>query len=84
MKYEFYRDVQRAAQMRDKNRKCIVLGEFNAQTDVVHNKTDFNSDSVIEDKNCNENGYRIKSYCRSANLRMAQLSIFYTRYYNSS
>ena len=72
MKDEFYRDVRKAAQMRDKNRKLIVMRDFNAQTDVVYNKTDFNSDSVIEDKNCNENGYRLKSYCRAAKLSMPQ------------
>ena len=50
----------------------IVLGDFNAQTNVVYSKTYFDKNSIIEDVNCNENGYRLKSYCRATNLNMIQ------------
>ena len=72
MKDDFYRDIRKATQIKEKNRKLIVLGDFNAQTNVVYSKTNFGSNSIIEDVNCNENGYRLKSYCRSAKLNMIQ------------
>ena len=72
MKDDFYRDIRKATKIKEKNRKLIVLGDFNAQTNVVYSKTNFGSNSIIEDVNCNENGYRLKSYCRAAKLNMIQ------------
>ena len=63
-KESFYRDLRKACNKDNKNRKLIVLGDFNAETNMVLKKTDYNGKTVLLDNRCNENGEKLKSYCR--------------------
>lgn len=71
-KEEFYRNLRKACKIDNHQRKLIVLGDFNAETDMVLRKTDFDETSVALDNCCNDNGERLKSHCRKFKLSMIQ------------
>ena len=71
-KDDFYRKVRKACVSTSKNHKLIVAGDFNAITSVVLKNSYFNSTSIIEDLVCNDNGSRLKQFCRSNKLSMIQ------------
>lgn len=71
-KESFYRDLRKACNKDNKNRKLIVLGDFNAETNMVLKKTDYNGKSVLLDNLCNDNGEKLKSHCRQYKLCMTQ------------
>ena len=70
-KDNFYRKLQKAC-TKDKTHKLIVGGDFNAISSVVLKQTFFNGKNFIDDPQCNDNGNRIKSFCRSKSLCMLQ------------
>ena len=72
LKAEFYRNLRKAIANPDNNRKLIVLGDFNAQTEIVHRKTEFDGTNILEDNICNDNRQRLKSFCRSNRLCIPQ------------
>ena len=72
LKAEFYRNLRKAIVNPDNNRNLIVLGEFNAQMEIVHRKTEFDGKNILEDHICNDNGQRLKSFCRSNRLCIPQ------------
>ena len=64
----FYKNLQKVCQKTEKHQKIIVAGDFNANTSLAYQKCHYNGRNVIEDDECNENGRRLKSLCRSKHL----------------
>ena len=71
-KDEFYRLVRKACIKNNKHQKLIVAGDFNAQTSVALRKCNFDECSIVQDNDCNDNGERLKSFCKLKKLRMLQ------------
>ena len=71
-KDEFYRKVKKACDLKRKHHKLIVLGDFNAQTSVAYKQCLFDVKTIIEDNECNDNGNRLKHFCRYKELCMPQ------------
>ena len=71
-KDEFYRKVRKSCESLQKNHKLLVCGDFNAITSVVLSNTCYNGTNIVEDKKCNDNGERLKTFCRSNKLCMLQ------------
>ena len=71
-KDEFYRHLKKACIKKDRHQKLIIAGDFNAQTSVVLRKCSFDENSVVQDNECNENGERLKSFCKLQKLKMLQ------------
>ena len=67
-KDDFYRLLKKACVNKDKNRKLIVAGDFNAKTDIALRKCDYDGQIIIPDENCNANGTRMKDFCRNNKL----------------
>ena len=55
-----------------KHRKIIFAEDFNAETSVVLEKANYNGKNIVDDKICNDNGQRLKSFCRAKNLCFPQ------------
>ena len=68
LKNNFYRILRKATAKNQKHQKLLVLGDFNAKTSVACRKCDFDGVRVVDDDNCNDNGYRLKNYCRNYKL----------------
>jgi len=68
-KNAFYR---LASVKQHKHQKLLVCGDFNATTAVSLKQTHFDGKNIIEDSICNDNGTRLKSFCRESGLCMAQ------------
>lgn len=68
----FYKNLRKVCAKDEPQRKLIVLGDFNAETDIVLKKSDFDGTFAVEDKLCNDNGERLKSHCRKFKLCMSQ------------
>ena len=68
LKNNFYRMLRKATVKNQKDQKLLVLGDFNAKTSVACRKCDFDGIKVVVDDNCNDNGYRLKNYCRNYKL----------------
>ena len=71
-KDDFYRKVRKACISTMKNHKLLVVGDFNAITSVALKNSYFNSTSITEDLVCNDNGSRLKQFCRYNKLCMIQ------------
>ena len=72
LKDSFYRQLRKACVKQHKHQKVIVCGDFNATTAVSLKQTFYDGKSSIEDPICNDNGARLKSFCRQLNLCMSQ------------
>ena len=70
-KDDFYRLLRKAC-ITQKNQKLIVTGDFNATTSVSLTNCKFNGTQIVDDPLCNDNGSRIKTFCRSMKLSMSQ------------
>ena len=68
----FYRLLKKSCVKQDKHQKLVVLGDFNATTAVPLEKNDFDGRQIINDPICNDNGARLKSFCREYRLCMSQ------------
>ena len=68
----FYRKVRKSCESLQKNHKLLVCGDFNAITSVVLSNTCYNGTNIVEDKKCNVDGERLKTFCRSNKLCMLQ------------
>ena len=68
----FYRLLEKACKTEDKHRKLIIAGDFNATTSISLKKCSYDWSKIVEDELCNENGSRIKSFCRKLRLCMPQ------------
>ena len=67
----FFRNLCKACNVKEKHRKLLVLGDLNATTSLAYRKSCFDGVKVIPDDNFNENGSRLKSFCRRMKLGMA-------------
>jgi len=73
---KFYLDLTKACQTNDKHQKLLVSGDFNATTDVVRRKSNFDGIKSITDDNFNDNDQRLKQFCRTHKLNIS--STFFT------
>ena len=67
----FYRNLSKACNIKERNRKLLVLGDLNATTSLAYRKSCFDGVKVLPDDNFNENGSKLKSFCRKMKLGMA-------------
>ena len=67
----FYKQLQKACKKQEKHQKLIVAGDFNAHTSLAFKQCYYNGRMIIEDDDCNDNGLRLKSFCRDKNLCIA-------------
>ena len=70
-KDDFYRSMKAACATKQKHQKLIVVGDLNAKTHVATYKSCYDSTSIQDDPDCNDNGRRPKSFCRSEKLSMS-------------
>lgn len=70
-KRKFYSDIKKASKTNNKNQKLIVAGDFNATTEVAKYKSNFNGKKIVLDHHCNDNGERLKHYCRFQDLSIS-------------
>ena len=68
----FYRMLRKASKKQYKHQKLIVNGDFNATTSVSLKQCYFDGKKVIEDDLCNDNGFRLKSFCKEFQLCISQ------------
>ena len=71
-KYSFYRELKKACKKQNNHQKLFINGDFNATTAASLNQTYYDSKKAIEDPICNENGMRLKGFCKQLNLCMTQ------------
>ena len=74
----FYRTVNKACARKEKNQKLLVIGDFNAKTSLALKKCCFDGSNIIPDEEFNENGSRMKSFCRKNMLGIASSFFEYT------
>ena len=70
-KDNFYRKMNKACLMKNKKQKLLVLGDLNATTSIAYKKSCFDGIKVLPDDSFNDNGSRLKSFCRQNKLGMA-------------
>ena len=84
----FYTSLNKATVKTEKHQKILVTGDFNATTSVAERRCYFDDSKIIEDPLCNDNGRRLKQFCRNKQLCIAstffkhQLLHRYTWYSN--
>lgn len=71
LKDNFYRILRKASVKREKHQKIIIMGDFNAKTSIAYRKCNFDGVELVQDENCNDNGYRMKNFCRNFKLGIA-------------
>ena len=60
------------------HQKVIVTGDFNAETGLAKYKSFYDGESLIQDNECNDNGCRLKSFCKSQKLCISSSFFDYT------
>ena len=70
-KQKFYSDLKKACQKNNKHQKLLVAGDFNATTEVARYKSNFDGKKPVADNNFNDNGQRLKQFCRSYHLNIS-------------
>ena len=63
-----YRQLKTACSKNQKHQKLVIVGDFNATTNVANYKSCYDGTKIVEDPNCNGNGSRLKSFCKSKKL----------------
>ena len=74
----FYRAVNKACKSTEKRQKLLVLGDLNAKTSLAYQKCCYDGIKVIPDNDFNDNGSRLKSFCRQNRLCIASTFFDYT------
>jgi len=64
----FYRSMKKACVKTEKHQKLIIVGDFNATTSVALQKCNYDGLQIVPDEICNDNGTRLKNFCRSTKL----------------
>lgn len=77
-KDNFYRMINKACSKIEKNQKIIVIGDFNAETSLANRKCSFDGSIIIQDEKFNDNGTRMKKFCRKNKLGIASTFFDYT------
>ena len=70
-KQQFYSHLKKAAVTTEKHQKLIVVGDFNATTSIAKYRCSYDGKNIIQDSDCNDNGDRLKSFCRSHQLSIS-------------
>ena len=50
MKAEFYRNMKKACDTCPKHHKLLIAGDFNAETSLVYDKTEYDGTKVVSDE----------------------------------
>ena len=64
----FYSSLNKALVKTQKKQKLIVVGDFNATTSVSGKRCFFDGKKIVVDNSCNDNGNRLKLFCRTHEL----------------
>lgn len=64
----FYSSLNKAIVKTQKKQKLIVMGDFNATTSISQRRCFFDGKKILTDPSCNDNGNRLKSFCRTNEL----------------
>ena len=67
----FYSSLNKATVKTKKHQKLIAIGDFNATTSIAERRCYFDGIKIIEDHQYNDNGYRLKQFCRNKQLCIA-------------
>ena len=67
----FYRSINEVCHKREKHQKVIVVGDFNAKTSIAYKKCNYDGNIIVPDDDFNDNGSRLKSFCRRNSLCIA-------------
>ena len=67
MKQLFYTNFNKASEKTEKHHKLVFVGDFNETTSIAECNCCFYGTKIIEDKNCNDNGYLLKIYAETNN-----------------
>ena len=71
IKDTFYRELSKASKVQQKHQKLLVIGDFNATTSLAYKNCCFDGSNFMPDNDCNNNGSRLKAFCRSKNLSIS-------------
>ena len=74
----FYRAVNKACTTAEKRQKLIVLGDLNAKTSLAYKQCCFDGVKIVPDEEFNDNGSRLKSFCRKNRLCIASTFFEYS------
>ena len=77
-KESFYRLLNKACIKSEKHQKLIIAGEFNAKTSLAFQSGCYDGTTVIPDEDCNDNGTRLKNFCRINKLCIASTYFNYS------
>ena len=77
-KETFYRLLTKSSIKDQKHQQVIVTGDFNAETGLAKYKSCYDGESLIQDNECNDNGCRLKSFCKSQKLCISSSFFDYT------
>ena len=69
----FYRTLGKASKTDSRHRKLLIAGDLNATTSVSLKHCAYDWSKIVEDQLCNDNGARLKSFCRMMQLSMPQM-----------
>ena len=67
----FYAELNKAVAKTEKHQKLLVLGDFNATTALSERHSFFDGIKISTDNKSNDNGQRLKSFCRTHKLCMS-------------
>ena len=70
-KQNFYSLLKKATEKTQKHQKLIVVGDFNATTNITKLRCFYDGKKIITDSDSNDNGNRLKSFCQSHQLSMS-------------
>ena len=70
-KQKFYSDIYKASKTSQNHQKLIIAGDFNATTGVAKHKSNFDGKKIVTDIDFNDNGMRLKQFCRTHALNIS-------------
>ena len=74
----FYKLLNKTCIKNEKHQKLIIAGDFNAKTSIAFQKCCFDGMKIIPDNDYNENGSRLKNFCRRNTLCIASTYFEYS------
>ena len=80
----FYRTLKKACVKSEKHQKLLVVGDFNATTSIARYKSCYDGRIVLQDTDFNDNGSRLKTFCRSQKLCISSTFFEYSMIHRST
>ena len=77
-KESFFRTLNKACIKDQKHQKLIVAGDFNAETGLAKFKSCYDGTNIVQDTYSNDNGWRLKSFCKGKKLGISSSFFDYT------